>query len=115
MTTTPAGMTNNQAALIAATTANANRMVTNSELVQATMGFKNLLDTLDQADSDKAQAAKIAAYPGYCNHHLKAQYQSHWGNAPLDIRPINPGEQCNTQGCFQDDPTNINPKNGTEK
>ncbi|QFG14854.1 hypothetical protein SEA_LYMARA_53 [Arthrobacter phage Lymara] len=115
MTTTPTGMTNNQAALFAAATLNANRNTNSPRFIEDVEGFKLLLDTLDQRDAEAAEKARVQAMPGYCNHHLKAQYQSHWGNAPLDIRPINPGEQCNAQGCFQDDPTNINPKNGTEK
>lgn len=117
MTTTPTGMTNNQAALLAATTANANRMVSNREIVQATMSFKELLETLDQADAAKAEAGRIQAMPGYCVQHLKDQYANHWGpdSAPLDVRLINHGEQCNTRECFQTDPTNPEPKKATEK
>ncbi|ASZ73264.1 hypothetical protein SEA_JAYCOOKIE_53 [Arthrobacter phage JayCookie] len=119
MTTTPAGMTNNQAALLAATTANANRIVSNSELVQATMGFKNLLDTLDQADADKAEDARIQAMPGYCLHHLKEKERDAYmygSNSPHQVRRIiNNGEQCNERECFQTDPTNHQPKKATEK
>ncbi|AIZ01731.1 hypothetical protein ArV1_043 [Arthrobacter phage vB_ArtM-ArV1] len=92
------GMTNNQAALLAATTANANRLVTNREIVQATMSFKELLDTLDKQDATtQAEAEKAEDYqalPAYCQPHLKEVYADFWGQGVPKARALQPGEHC---------------------
>lgn len=105
MTTTPTGMTNNQAALLAATTLNANRNVrTNTDVETATRQFKELLNTLDKEDATTQAEAEKDALPAHCIRHLKEHYKDFWAREVPRVRNLKPGEICSTPGCFYLDP-----------
>lgn len=98
------GMTNNQAALLAACTANAGHpQFDTAAAIKATRGFKLLLDTLDKEDTTtQAEAKKEADYqalPHHCKRHLKEFYADTWRREHTHARALQPGEICQTPGC----------------
>ncbi|AYD81547.1 hypothetical protein HYP71_gp053 [Arthrobacter phage KBurrousTX] len=109
--------TNAQAALLAAATVHKGRKTPPAAVKLLAESFKNWLDWQDTQQAEADKAALIQIYPGYCLQHLKDQYASYWGppDGHLAVRLINPGEQCNTRECFQDDPTNPHARKATDK
>ncbi|ASX98723.1 hypothetical protein SEA_COLUCCI_53 [Arthrobacter phage Colucci] len=102
-------MTNNQAALLAACTANAGHPQFDTAMaIKATKGFKAILDAMDKEDATTQAEARESALPAHCRRHMREQYTDVWQRDAPQIRRTKPGEICQTPGCHHLEPATTN-------